>query len=980
MDGFLKAEIKEELTVAPSMALHGLGLSQFEESEMDFEEYMTEEELQLGTESSSLDLDAGDEEEKETPLTARSLPTRDVPPSKYSFKLKHNESGNILTVHHTVKNKGQQLRIQIAASCFNELSNKLVVIDKRGNIFVFDFVSKRYWRLRFCLAKATVIRPSPLHRSDYLVGDKMGQIYTIDVDNCTVSSRSEVGNAALEEISWGNNLKNPRTSNVLILYGHEAVLVNLRSLKVSHQLEFDDQRYILKFAGFLPNSDQFFTCFSNDTLHVWSSHTLNTLRMAQPIKARNRKLRLMPAVDILPEIALRGSDESDLEDDLAFDCQEYDISDGCLLSYCFTPDGNKMGLSTLDNYLLILSTASFDLTKMFHLKDFVLSQMAFLPQPKERIVFGITGKSQAIMLDLANTDHKLIVQRSTAVSLCLSHDGKLLSITSRCGEVNVWSTCRLFNALQAQTRCLSQMKSVFKLPKTLPACAVSGCINQELRHLLKPDRLRAMLKEYGCYPEKYRFLIWTSLLDLPCNGSQFQELIKLGAPLMVRNQARKLKIHNDAQRRAVIKVWSCLAQWCKVLAHADFMPHLIYPFVKQLPKNGLVSFEVLASLILNHFQLWFEFHPLAPANYLAMCENLLQRYDEPLCKFYKSLEILPKDFAWPLLNTAFAEVLEEQQWLALWDNIVTEPSWFPVFLVVAYNLIERELIIRLPDKRSVLMFFHEQNPLDLTKLLSKARRLMCKCEPALHPQRFMKSFIPIPKGVYPKFLKYPSEWIEQQQEQAVSLIKHNQEIDARIRHLELEEVQIMERLENGLKQEEHARRVKEMEQLYQDTIHREQERISCQSKMLLTYQMEVRRRKSEVITKLQESEQRRKVLEMEKDIDRLMHTIERERRRHNQQMQLAEDEIRNQEMELLAQRYYSETEGAPLAQKYYDNIQKLCRQRDQLQENLQQMTQDKLRKPSSSSVQFKPQLLDIESSILDIQREFQEIITTDRYC
>lgn len=593
-----------------------------------------------------------------------------------------------------------------------------------------------------------------------------------------------------------------------------------------------------------------------------------------------------------------------------------------------------MCLSTLDGYLLLLSVASFDLEKMYRLADFTLHQMAFLSQPKERIVFGITTRNQAVMLDLANTDHKLIVQRSNARSLSLSRDGKLLSVTSRCGEVNVWSTCRIFNALQAQTRCLSQVKSNFKQPNPLPPCSVGGGVSKELRDLLNPQRLKTMLKEYGCYPEKYRYLIWTSLLDLPCNGPQFQELIKLGAPLLVRNRAKKLKIRNDHQRRVVIKIWSCLAQWCKVLAHADFMPHLIFPFVKRMPKNSLVCFELIATLVLNHFQLCFEFHPLPPSNYLAMCENILQHCDEQLCKFYKSQEMLPKDFAWPLLSTAFSEVLEEEQWLSLWDNIFSEPPWFPVFLVVAYNLINREIIVRLPDKRSVLFFFHDQNPVDISKLLSKARKLMSKCALALHPQRFMTHFSPIPKGVYPKFLKYPSEWIDEQEYQAVSLIKHNQEIDARIRHLELEEVKIMERLETGLKQEEHARRLKEMERVYQDTIHREEERITCQRKMLLTYQMEVRRRKSEVITKLQESEQRRKILEMEKDMDLLMHSIERERRRHNQEMQLAEDEIRNQEMELLAQRYYSDTEGAPLAQKYYDKIQKLCYQRDQLQKNL----------------------------------------------
>lgn len=804
-------------------------------------------------------------------------------------------------------------------------------------------MSKRYWRLGLRIPKAKLIRPSPLHRSDYIVGNKMGHIFIVDVDNSFLSSSGEVGNGPPDEITFGNRLQNPRSANVLMRFGREAVLVNMQSLRVSHQLDFDESRYTLKFAAFLPNSDQFFICFSNDSLHVWSSHSLSTLRMAQPIKARNRKLRLLPAGESIPEISLRGSDDSDLEDDLTFDCQDFDFADGQLLSYCFTPDGNKICLSTVDGYLLVLSTASFDLEKLYRLTDLVLRQMAFLSQPKERVVFGITGRNQAVMLDLANTDHKLIVQRSNAISLSLSRDGKLLSITSGGGEVNVWSTCRLFNGLQVQTRCLNHIKStIFNQPKPLPlplvSSSASGCMNPELRHLLKPERLRAMLKEFGCYPEKYRFLIWTSLMDLPCNGPQFQALIKLGSPLVVRNQAKKLKIRSDAQRRSVIKIWSCLAQWCKVLAHADFMPHLIYPFVKQLPKNGLVSFEVLATLILNHFQLWFEFHPLPPSNYLAMCENLLQHLDERLCKFYKAQEVLPKDYAWSLLSSAFAEVLEEQQWLMLWDNIVSEPPWFPVFLVVAYNVLNREVIIRLPDQRSVVSFFHEQNPLDMNRLLSKARKLMARCELALHPQRFMQHFVPIPKGVYPKFLKYPSEWIDQQEEQAISLMKHNQEIDARIRHLELEEVHIMERLENGLKQEEHTRRLKEMEKLYQDTIHREEERITCQRKMLLTYQMEVRRRKSEVITKLQESEQRRKVIEMEKDIDLLMHSIERERRRNNQQMQLAEDEIRNQEMELLAQRYYSESAGAPLAQKYYDNIQKLCRQRDQLQQNLREVS------------------------------------------
>ncbi|KAL7736606.1 hypothetical protein ACLKA6_015244 [Drosophila palustris] len=952
-----------------------------EEDEEEEEGTVYEDEAWDEMSEMGLFMDETDSEDRESfqslPLSVPiANPTADKPMHKYPFKLQQNETGNILTVHHTVKSVDRQLRVRIAACCFNEMSNKLVVIDRRGNIFVFDFVSKRYWRLTIRLPQATLVHASPLHHNEYIVGNENGQVIVMNVEKSLVGRCNEVANTAVDQISWGNRLQSSTAINGIMRFGPEAALLNLKNLKVSHRLEFDQSQHTLKLAGFIPNSDQFFTCFTNDTISIWSSHSREPVHIAQPIKTRDRKLRLLRHDKSIPEIVLRGDDEDDInpEDDLTFACGDEHFADGKLLSCSFSPNGNKMCLTTLDGYLLLLSSASFDLDKLFRLRDFILKQIALVPQPKERILFGITARGQAVMLDLESTDHKLIVQRSNGVSLNVSRDGKLLSVLSKCGEVNVWSTCRLYNALQAKTHCISQLRAVIKQPK-LPG-RVCGPVNQELRQLLKRDRLEAMLHEYGCYPEKYRFIIWSSLLELPCNGLQFQALLKLGEPAIVKQMARGLKIKSDVQRRGVIKVWSCLAHWCKVFGYAEFMPHLVFPFAKHLPKNGLVVFELIATLMLNHLQLCFEFYPLPPENYLAMCENILQTNDEQLSKFYQALEVKPKDYAWSLLTNAFAEVLEEQQWLILWDNIITEPLYFIVFIIVAYNVLHREVILRLPDQEAVLRFFHDQNPIDLAKLVARARKIMQKCPSQVHPRRFMPPFSPIPKGVYPKFLKYPSDWIAEQEQQTMVLLKQHQEIDARIRHLELEELQIMDRLENGLKQEEHTRRVKEMEKLYQETIQREEERIACHRKMLLTYQLEVRQRKSEVMTKLQESEQRRKVLEMEKDIDLLMHSIERERRRHNQEMIFAEDEIRNQNMELLAQQYYSDTAGAPLAQKYYDNIQKMCRERDKLQQQLREMTLEQLEKPRARSpfAPAEPHLTEIERSIQEIQREFSDIL------
>ncbi|EDW08566.2 TBC1 domain family member 31 isoform X1 [Drosophila mojavensis] len=903
----------------------------------------------------------------------------DVPMHKYPFKLKQNEEGNILTVHNTIKSVDKDVRIRIAAYCFNEMSNKLVVIDRRGNIYIFDFVCKRYWRLGFKVPEATLLVASPLVHSEYIVGTESGCVFIFNIEK-TPMLHTKVGDAAINEVSFGNRLDSNTACNTLIRLGATAVLLNFTTLQLSHRLEFDHSKYTLKFASFLPKSDKFFTCFTNDSVHLWSSSNLGTVYISQPIKARDRTIRLMRGdTSKIPEIVLRAEydeEEDNLNDELAFKYDEQHFSDGKLLAYSFSPNGNKLLLSTVDGYLMMLNTASLDLEKLFKLRDFILKQFVLLAQPKNRILFAITATGMAVMLDLLQTEYKLIVQRSNALSLNVSRDGKLLSLLSKSGEVNVWSTCRLYNSLHAQTKCISKVRAALKQPAAKLPGLISGPLNLELRKLLKRERLEAMLAEYGFYPEKYRFIIWSVLLELPSNTAQFQALLKHGQPQVVKQRAAKIKVKSDAQRRAVIKVWSCLAHWCKVFGHTDFMPDLIYPFVKQMTKNSLVVFELLVTLLLNHMELCFEFHPMPPGNYLGLCENVLQVHDKQLSKFYAAMDVQPKDYAWSLLTNGFAEVLDEQQWLVLWDNIVTNPPYFIVFVIVAYNMMQREIIMRLPEKSEVVDFFHEQMPIDVTKWLNRARKLMSNCVTEVHPERFMPPFKPIPKGVYPKFLKYPREWIEQQEQLSDELIKQQQEIDARLRKLELEEIQMKERLQEGLKQEEHARRIKEMEQLYQDTIHREEERIACHRKMLLTYQMEARQRKCEVLSKLQETEQRRKILEMEKDIDGLMRSVERERRRQNQEMLFAEDEIRNQEMELMAQRYSSCLLDSPLTVKYYEEVEKMRNESDKLKKQLREMTMEQVQS-STEQASTPSKLKAIEYSIHEIQQELTDILNSE---
>ncbi|XP_067632036.1 TBC1 domain family member 31 isoform X2 [Eurosta solidaginis] len=801
---------------------------------------------------------------------------------KYGFRFKKSDIGNILTIHHTLEQGAHLIRIRIAACCFNEHSNIFVAIDCRGNIFVFDMENKRHWQLIEVILKASVIMPWIKRPNQFLVGTKRGQLLLLDLEKSAVTKALAVSSDAIRAISFPGQPLHPKHL-VLVQTGYDAILINLENFAATHRLSFDELNISLKFACFLPHSDQIFTCFTNDAVYIWSSVTLNTLRVIHPIKARDRKLRMQGEAAITAEFTICQDYENAGGGEYFVKCQDADYANGLIISYCCHPDNGLLCLSTLDKYLLLLNTYTFELQYICRLVDIIIRECVFLPHSKEILICGLTSDAKSmVVLNCLQKDSKFRINATKPKSLTISYDYKLLAVVNNCGEINMWSVCKLYNALKRQEECLQLVKAAFKQSKPVGICVKQkpadteqeDHVNNLIKGLLNRDSLLAVLCEYRWFPCKYRTLIWCALLELPYNRREFQQLLKLGIPHIVKQPAKNIQMHNETLKRALVRVWSCLAHWCPVFAHSKFIPQLIFPFVKLFPRNALVSFEICATLLVNQYQLCFELHPLEPSNYLGLCENILQLYAPELCKFYASMHVGPEHYVWPMISSAFSEVFIEDHWLCVWDNIVARPAYLPIFIAVAYNILQREIIVRLPDKPTILTFFHEPSPTDIRTLINKAYDLLLKCPETLHPKRYMKEFQPIPKHVYPKFLNYPREWLEKHEQDVEKVQREQRCIDARIRQLEMEEMKLLERLENGLRNEEHVKQVKKMEKLYHDSLKREEERLACQRKMLMLYQKEIRSRKVEVAAQVQESEQRKRALQMEKDLELLMQSIE----------------------------------------------------------------------------------------------------------
>ncbi|XP_061390286.1 TBC1 domain family member 31 [Musca vetustissima] len=856
---------------------------------------------------------------------------------KTAFQLKEN-NGNILTIHHTIKENDKMLRIVISVACFDIRGLQLVAVDRRGTIFVFDLVSRRYWRHADVLPKPSAITSSYKEHNQFIMGNKEGVIVLLDVGKCNrILHINKISNDVINEISFPGQPLEPKTL-MLIRIGRSAIIMDFEKFTCTHRLDFDKLQMSLKFASYLPQSENILTCFSNDTIHIWSGVSLEVIRVIHPIRLRDKKMQTDETR--IPELTLDNVEHKE-------QISKINMDNGLIAAYAYRMDGSVFALSTWDNYLLLLSPYTFELQTLINCKDFILLQMSLMAKPNDQFLIGLTNRGSVVMFDCINTEYKLIIDIGPARSLRSSLGSKYLTISRISGELSLWSICHLLSVLKLQQECMTLLRSAFKQAKPfkLPSNEMDTKFQEEIKKLLTPHRLQQILQEFHCYPPKYRSLIWCSLLVLPYNKLQYNDLLQMGTPPTIAQRCRHLNMKNDTLKRALIKCWSSLSQWCKVLAYSEMLPDLIFPFVKCFQQNHLVAFEICMTLITNQYQLFFEYHPLEPSSYLGLCANILQHYDKMLFDYFTAKDVTPTIYAWSILKNSFSEILDEEQWLCLWDNVLSSPIYYPIFVVVAYNIMQKEVLLRLPDKFIIERFYHDQNPIDVRKLIAKAYKLLDKCPAHLHPKRYMQTnFQPIPPNVYPKFLNYPNECLKRYEEKVQDLQCINAVIDSRMRDLELEELEIMKRLENGLRQEEHTKRLKEVEKYYQDTLRREEERINCQRKMLLLYRKELRHKKGEVAAALQEAEQRKTILLKEHELNSLQYYIEQERMCNDINLMWAEEELQNQDLELLAQKSMKPPLTPSLTSTYYDDICRLQNEQKRLNNDIKKVRKKRRKK------------------------------------
>lgn len=382
----------------------------------------------------------------------------------------------------------------------------------------------------------------------------------------------------------------------------------------------------------------------------------------------------------------------------------------------------------------------------------------------------------------------------------------------------------------------------------------------QLDNILQRRRLLVILHEYAEYPAQYRHIIWRTLLKVPCNTDAYTALLMKGEHSSVTRLFEKCSMASNDCLKKLRKMISLLVHWSQILDNsrnelAAFLPDFILPFVKLLAPNMLQCFEVIATILLNQCQLWFEYSPLSPINYLGIIENVLGFVDPKLLQFYKRHGITNATFAWQPLRSAFAEQLEEWQWRLLWDHIVSQPSYYLIFVVVAFNSVQRKPLLHSPNQQQIHTFFQEPSAINMKHWLRTANEIMANCPASIHPNQFMTDFIPLHiDHQYRKILNYPQQLFAKQTKRLSALAAGSMAINRKYMELEQLEMNLMQRMVDNTRVNEQRHRMQNVQLEHDRILLDEMRRTELQRQHLVLYERQLNDRAALMTMHLVENE------------------------------------------------------------------------------------------------------------------------------
>ncbi|TSL82466.1 TBC1 domain family member 31 [Bagarius yarrelli] len=665
-----------------------------------------------------------------------------------------SNNGVLLTIIRSAAGY-QSKTVRFLQVAFDTTGEAFLAGDHHGNIYMFDISRNRFKLVQKTGQACTALAFNLRRTTEYLIAlsDYSIKCYDTETKQLVSWMRGHEGAVSSLSVHGSGRYAISTSSDTAQLWDCDT-FQRKRKLNVRHSVGIQK-------VFFLPLGNTILSCFTDDSIFAWESETLFC------------KYQL-PVPQDGPQIHYKA--------------------------FAVTQDGKTLAAAGRSNLIHLWSLDSRELLRILQMPQEVrtVRHLVFLPDSFDRgssQILGVLSQDGLMRFINIQTCKQLfeIGSHDDAInSAAICPKGRHVLAVMDCGAVRVYSVQALTQEInkppqslvktvtagkKANTSCLKMKvhsgatlrpaKTAARRvrTKTLRPPDVSTLENKEndLPGGLNKKRLQFLLRTHGEYPAKYRMFIWRSLLQLPENHAVFSSLTDKGLHSAYVCLQERYPIKSQKLQRGLQRILSALAHWSAIFGEAECLPLLAFPFAKLFQNNPLVCFEVVATVIVNWCQHWFEYFPNPPLNILSMVENVLAHHDKELLGHFVNCGVTSQLYVWPLLQTLFSEVLTRDEWLKLFDNVFSNHPSFLLMAVVAYVTCCRAPLLLCIHRDDFEYFFHHRNNVDMSAMLKEAYRLMEITPADLHPSSMLNDFEPLTPGQYPIFNKYPTFIVEYQQ-------------------------------------------------------------------------------------------------------------------------------------------------------------------------------------------------------------------------
>ncbi|KAI6075221.1 TBC1 domain family member 31 [Aix galericulata] len=607
----------------------------------------------------------------------------------------------IVNITHTAPGSPSKT-IRFLNVAFDSSGDSLLAGDHQGNIYVFDLKGNRFNLVQRTMQACTALAFNLRRKTEFLVALADYSIKCFDTETKELVSWMRGHDSSVSSISVNGSGRYAITTST-----DTAQLWDLDTFQRKRKLNVRHSVGIQK-VFFLPLSNTILSCFKDNSVFAWEFDTLHCkYQLPTPVEGSTLLYKV----------------------------------------FAVTRDGRIFVAGGKSNHLHLWCLESKQLIKIIQMPTKVraVRHLEFLPDSFDggsNQVLGVLSQDNMMRFINIETCKLLFAIGSHEEGIstaAISPNGRYIASVMENGSVNLYSVQALtqeankppppqFKVVEDWPRCKSEAnKLTMKVSsgrserpwkskgnkiqtRLLKVQANTSLENKEneLPGGLNKKRLQALLKGYGEYPAKYRMFVWRSLLQLPENHLAFSSLIDKGTHSAFVNIQNEYPIKSRKLLRVLQRTLSALAHWSAIFGETPYIPLLAFPFVKLFQNNQLICFEVVATVVVNFCQHWFEYFPNPPVNVLSMMENILAHHDKELLQHFIKYNVTSQVYAWPLLETLFSEVLTREEWLKVFDNIFSNhPSYF-LMIVVAYIVCSRAPLLHCNQRQDFEASMREQ--------------------------------------------------------------------------------------------------------------------------------------------------------------------------------------------------------------------------------------------------------------------------------